>query len=70
MAKNQKIKDALYKIMIENPELETNEIAKRFIGPLAEKRYVYRWIDQYKKFGIMKRKIGSNRPVNIAKKAM
>jgi len=38
--------------------LEKNEIAQFFIGPLANKKCVYRWIDQYKKFGTMNSKLG------------
>jgi len=49
--------------------MQTNEIANRFIRPLAKKASVYRWIDQYEKTGTLKRKIASGRPVKIATKA-
>ena len=68
MAKYNEIKRSLSKFLVENPEMQTSEVAKLFIGPLAKKRIVYHWIKQFKEFGTLDRKIASGRPVVIAHK--
>ena len=52
----------------ENKETKTIDIANRFIEPLAKKRSVYRWIQQYRETGTLERKIATGRPTKIATK--
>ena len=68
MAKYNEIKRSLSKFLVENPEMQTSEVAKLFIGPLAKKRIVYHWIKQFKESGTLDRKIASGRPAVIAHK--
>jgi transposase len=69
MAKYESVKKALYKFMNENQQMETFDIAKRFIGPLAKKRTVYHWIKQYRDTGTLERKIASGPQAKIATKS-
>ena len=68
MAKYESVKKELYKFMNENKEMKTNDIANRFIGPLAKRRSVYRWIQQHRETGTLERKIATGRPTKIATK--
>lgn len=68
MAKNESVKNKLYKFMVDNPEMRTIDIAKRFIGLLTTKPSVYRWIKQVRDTGTLKRKIATGRPAKLATK--
>ena len=68
MAKNETIKNKLYKYMNKNPKMETNAIFQHFVGPLVSKRTLYHWIKQVKETGTLDRKISTGRPIKIATK--